>query len=159
MDTQLQSLLAAVIESHDHKGQRVDREDRSTAQHVIDQLLPAPDARSAVLQVLAELIEHAHTRGDRKWAITLFDRLARLNVGAVHVAVLLSNVLFLVVDPARIDDEARAALGSRLHRTTDSSLAAPAMELYLPADEVAKWWPKLRVASLASPKPEPISKL
>jgi MoxR-like ATPase len=149
VDAQLQSLLAGAIEAHQHKGQRVDREDRSTAEHVVGQLLPDPEARSAVLHVLAELIEHAHGRGERKWAITLFDRLARFNVGAVHVAVLLSNVLFLVVDPARIDDPTRAALGPRLHRTTDSSLAAPAMELYLPAAEVSEWWPKLRDASLA----------
>jgi MoxR-like ATPase len=150
VDTEAESRVAAAIVAHERGAPRpVDREDRVTAADVVEQLLPRPAVRPAVLTVLAELIAHAHTRGDRKWAITLFDRLVRLNVGAVHVGVLLPEVLFLIVHPSKVDDQTRSALGSRMAKTREFPLAGPALELYLPADEVEQWWPKLREASLA----------
>lgn len=150
MDTEAESRIAAAIATHERRDARaVDREDQATAADVVEHLLPRPAVRLAVLTVLAELIAHAHTRGDRKWAITLFDQLVRLNVGAVHVGVLLPEVLFLLADPRKVDDQTRAALGSRVAMTLELRLAGPALELYLPAEEVEQWWPTLREASLA----------
>lgn len=150
MDTEAESRIAAAITAHERGGGRVvDREDRATAADVVELLLPQPDVRSSVLRVQGELIDYVHARGDRRWAITLFDRLIRLNVGAVHVSVLLPEVLFLIVAPAMVDDQTRAALGPRIAKAREFPLAGPALEIYLPAVEVADWWPRLRAASLA----------
>lgn len=150
MDTETESRIAAAIAAHERRSPRaVDRDDRATAADVVEHLLPGPAVRPAVLKVLVELIAHAHTRGDRKWAITLFDQLVRLNVGSVHVGVLLPEVLFVIAHPSKVDDQTRAALGSRMLRTREFVLAGPGLELYLPADEVEQWWPKLREACLA----------
>lgn len=150
MDTEAETRIKAAIAAHERGSSRaVEREDHATAADIVNHLLPQPELQSAVSKVLAELIAHAHTRGDRKWAITLFDRLVRLNVGAVHVGVLLPEVLFLVADPSKVDEQTRTALEFRLAGTREFALAGPAMEIYLLAEEVEQWWPRLREACLA----------
>jgi len=142
--------IEAAINAHERGGEKaVDREDLAVAADVAERLLPQPGPRAAVLGVLGELIERAHARGDRKWAVTLFGTLIRVNVGAVHVAVVLPEMLFLEVDPAKVDEATRAALGARLVRERAFKSTGPALELYLPAEDVVALWPRLREASLA----------
>ncbi|HVI02749.1 MAG TPA: hypothetical protein VM869_28820, partial [Enhygromyxa sp.] len=150
MDTDAESRIAKAIAAHEQGSSRgADRGDRATAGDVVELLLPQPAVRAAVLRVLAELVDHAHSRGDRKWAITLFDQLVRLNVGAVHVAVLLPEVLFLIADVGKVDDQMRAELGPRVALTRELAYVSAGLELYLPAEEVERWWPRLREACLA----------
>lgn len=150
METGAESQVKAAIAVHESGGTiPVDREDLSTAADVVEGLFPESASRTIALRVVVELIEHAHARGERKWSITLFDRLARLNVGAVHVAVLLPEVLFLIADPSRVGDSQRAELGFRVASVREFQLASPGMEIYLPLAEVERWWPMLREACLA----------
>jgi len=150
VDPTLDARIAAAITIHGRGSDaRADREDLATAADIVERLFPQPGPRRDVIAVLGELIDRAHRRGDRRWAITLFAAKARLNVGMVHVAVLLPGVLFLPVDPARLDEATRTALGPRLHRTRDFAFTITAAELYIPAGEVAALWPALRDAALA----------
>ncbi|MCH9681734.1 MAG: AAA family ATPase [Deltaproteobacteria bacterium] len=140
---------AAIARNGRLSGRAVDRDHAATAADILEQLLPDADARAAVARVLAELVRHAHARGDRTWAVSLFADLVRLNVGRVHAAVVLEGVLFLELDPRLVDESTRDELGPRLHRATEFKATGPALEVYVPAEEVTTWWPRLRESSLA----------
>ncbi len=151
MEQDFEVRIAAAVVAHERgNNQKVDRDDLATAADIVERLFPQPGPRGDVVSVLGELIARAHARDDRRWAFTLFRTKARLNVGAVHVAVLLPGVLFLVVDPTKLDEATRAELGPRWHKKkADFSFTIQGAELYVPAEDVARLWPVLRAASLA----------
>lgn len=150
MDDQIRARIVSAITMHERGGSKsADREDLATATDIVESLLTESGPRSEVVRVFAELIERAHHHGDRKWAVTLFGDRIRLNVGAVHVGVILPGVLFLAVRPAMVDEQTRRALGPRLHQQTEYQPTGPVLELYLPMEDVADLWPTLREASLA----------
>jgi len=150
VDDQTRARLTSAITLHERGGAKpIERDDLATAGDVIGRLVPEPTPRGAVAKVFGELFDRAHQHGDRRWAVTLFHDRIRLNVGMVHVCVLLPGILFLVVDPAKVDEPTREALGPRLHRLTEFQSTGPVLELYLPVEEVAELWPTIRGASMA----------
>ncbi|MDC0721687.1 McrB family protein [Nannocystis bainbridge] len=150
METELEARIAGAVAEHERaSASPKDRDDPSAATEIVARLLPHPESRIEVLRVFAELIEPAHGHGDRKWAVTLFTERVTLNVGLVYVGVILHEMLFLLVDPARLDDETRTALGPRLKGTWTFKSTGPAAVLYLPAEDVAALWPRVRAASQA----------
>ncbi|HFE46182.1 MAG TPA: AAA family ATPase [Nannocystis exedens] len=150
MDDQISARLTRAVALHGKSGRKpTDRDDIAIATDVIRHLVGESGLRTAVGSVLGELIDCAHHHGDRKWAVTLFHDRIRLNVGPVHVGVLLPEMLFLTVDPTKVDARTREALGARLHQIRKFKFPGSALELYLPVEEVADLWPKVREASLA----------
>jgi len=150
MDEELRACIDAAVANHERSGSKPsDRNDPAVATGIFEALLPEPDPRSSVAQVLTDIIEHAHGQGAKKWAVTLFRDRVRLNVGAVHVCVVLRDTLFLVVNPNLIDEETRRALGPRAHKPTEFKSTGAALEVYLPMTDVARFWPSVQEASRA----------
>lgn len=150
METELKDRIAGAVAEHSRASSPPkDRKDPGVAAEIVEWLLPQPEPRRAVLRVFADLIAWAHRRGERKWSITLFADRVRLNVGSAHVAVILRGVLFVVLDPAKLDAPTRAALGPRLTGAREFRFAGPSEELYVPAEEVAALWPRVHAASQA----------
>jgi hypothetical protein len=63
---------------------RIDRRSREAAKRVIEEALPRPEVRQAVLDLLVESIRHAHAAKDTSWGLTLHPGGVRLNVGPME---------------------------------------------------------------------------
>ncbi len=61
------------------------RLDPGFARARIESFLPDPEQRTAVLGLLADLIVRGHRHGERRWSVSLHDRLVRFNVGSAMV--------------------------------------------------------------------------
>ncbi len=64
---------------------RVDRRSAEAAKSVVEEMLPRPEDRRAVLDLLAESIRLAHAAKDTSWGLTLHPWGVRLNVGPMEV--------------------------------------------------------------------------
>jgi hypothetical protein len=125
------------------------REDPEVARGILTRIFPGPGPRKAALGVLADVIEHAHAQGSARWAVTLFENLARLNVGAVPPVDLAGGCVALMLDERVLDSTTRERLGIRVRGRGEFQLVQHAMTVCIPAEEIAETWPRLKEACFA----------
>ncbi len=63
---------------------RIDRGSAEAAKRVVEEVLPQPEVRQAVLDLLVESIRHAHATKPGSWGLTLHPNGVRLNVGSME---------------------------------------------------------------------------
>ena len=63
---------------------RIDRGSAAAAKHVVEESLPRPEVRQAVLDLLVESLRHAHAAKPGSWGLTLHPNAVRLNVGSME---------------------------------------------------------------------------
>jgi hypothetical protein len=88
----------------------VDRWNPADARAVLEALIPGDDARRAWLTLLAEAIQTAHRIHTSSWAVTLFPRTLRLNVGSIETVVFDRRGAMLVLDGGTFTDAEIAAI-------------------------------------------------
>lgn len=63
---------------------RIDRGSAEAAKRVVEEVLPRPEFRRAILDLLVESIRHAHATKHGSWGLTLHPNAVRLNVGSME---------------------------------------------------------------------------
>ncbi len=93
---------------------RVDRRSVEAAERVIEKVLPLPEVRKAILDLLAESIRRARAAKDTSWGLTLHPGGVRLNVGPMEAFYFGRQkgepVFYLVVDEEKLPQAERESL-------------------------------------------------
>ena len=108
---------------------RFDRRSEEAAQRVVEEWLPAPEVRTAVLDLLVASIRHAHATKDTSWGLTLHPNGVRLNVGPLEAFYFGRQggepVFYLLVDDEKLSQSDKESLTSAEDVTVHGQHGAP----------------------------------
>ncbi len=99
----------------------------------VERWYPDPAVRKRVLEQLAASIRHAHAVKERSWALNVFPRSIRLNVGRLQVMVLREGVMRVVVDGERRGD---GSFDAFVQDASPYKTLPHAVQLEIPADQL-----------------------
>jgi hypothetical protein len=102
-----------MVAQRPRESRAIDRWNPTDARAVLEALIPDDAARQRWLTVLAEAIQTADRIHPCAWAVTLFPRLLRLNVGSIETVVFDGRGAMLVLDGGAFTDAEIDAIRER----------------------------------------------